>query len=697
MPGRKRGYLRACLFCIAVIAADCLCGPAWCALPTGVTSQALAQLKAQMTDVFLPSPDGSAPDVRFAPGYDSHNFAWAIALNTGAPSQHVDGYLLRRAVLVDLLRTQGFLVPGDILGICMFSNQVHAGGTTAFSIVSDEFSRQQSAVTSSLPGTPRPIQTAESVHANAVRACYRWLADCRRSGVRHLAFLLLTDPSLSGAQIAYDVASRPAELGLPPVPVRKVAVAIPTGARGQDSPVRFAAAWAVFDAQEDTAADRICSDGAEKGRLYALKQLAPARGYIRGRLVDSSGNPPSAEWVTAGRGMTVASSARDGTYCIGVPSLGNYIVRPLSPDRVAVPHARSAAISEAEPDASQVNFVLRPSTGQRVVGMVAASPGPGCDWRGLRPASRAVISVRDRSGAPAIDDFRTDRFGVFSLRGLQPSDYVLTASKGEHKATSTLYVPANGMSAITPLIVLEQGPGVVERLGQSASSFLPVMRVWLPRLVISLVLIALFGSAISRRAVIVAPTTQNGHPPSCVRVGVLSSYKLSDASGEPIAVARRRVLGPVVVHLADPNARLIGLGGAPVYGRRAAIRTGIAIQTGDANWIVTPARAPSEIGRGVASRVPDGSSETASRRSQMELFAQPAQPQNVPAPDLWAVQETPGPSAPPGAPEAPTAWAPPDPVGTPPAAEARPMGSDKSNRRKRTGRRHDDERMDWEP
>ena len=164
-------------------------------------------------------------------------------------------------------------------------------------------------------------------------------------GVRHLAFLLLTDPSLSGAQIAYDVASRPAELGLPPVPVRKVAVAIPTGARGQDSPVRFAAAWAVFDAQEDTAADRICSDGAEKGRLYALKQLAPARGYIRGRLVDSSGNPPSAEWVTAGRGMTVASSARDGTYCIGVPSLGNYIVRPLSPDRVAVPHARSAAIS----------------------------------------------------------------------------------------------------------------------------------------------------------------------------------------------------------------------------------------------------------------------------------------------------------------------------------------------------------------
>lgn len=700
MPRHKPGHLRACLLCIAVIAADCLCGLAWCELPAGVASETVAQLKAQMTDVFLPSTDGAVHNARFAPGYDSHNFAWAIALNTGAPSQHVEGYLLRRAVLVELLRTQGFLVPGDTLGICMFSNQIHAGGTTAFSIVSDEFSRQQSAVTGSLPGAPRATQTADSVHADAVRACYRWLADCRRSGMRHLAFLLLTDPSLSGALIAYDVASRPAELGLPPVSVRKVAITTPTGTRGQVSPVRLAAVWAVFDSKEDAAADRLCPDGAEQGRQNALKQLAHARGYIRGRLVDASGNPTSAEWVTAGRGLTVASSARDGTYCIEVPSLGNYIVRPLSPDRVAIPHAHSVAISEAEPDASQVNFVLRPSTGQRVVGMVAASPGPGCDWRGLRPASRAVISVRDRSGAPVIDDFRTDRFGVFSLHGLQPSDYVLTATKGEHKATSTLHVPANGMSAIMPLVVLEQGPGLAERLGHLVSSLLPVVRVWLPGLAILLAFLALVASAVSGRTVIVAPTTQNGHPPSCVRVDIFRPHRLLDASGEPVAVARRHAFGPVVLHITHPGARLIGPDGAPAKGRRAAIRTRMTIRAGEASWIVTPARAPSKIGQGVAKKVLVGSSATASRRSQMELFSQPEQAAHVPYVYLRQVQDTPGPSATHEVhevPEGPHASAPPNPAETPPAAEPRPAGSDKSNRRKKVVRLGNDDRLDWEP
>ncbi len=545
--------------------------------PCAVHAQSPAdRLLVGMPELFHASGQGAVPTELL----DTHHFAWAIALDCRRSAVSAGALSSAVALLQRLLSAEAIAAPGDLICIYPFGNNNLRSETRELSLVEDEYGRQLQALRDCVPSA-EALQRWDTLSArrgqvnarDALASCGRWLAGEYRRGWRHLGLIVLTDDLsqlVAAGGRGPQRTTRPfeaADFGLPGGTVNSAYL---DGAASGP----LACAWLVVSPAGADEVDRIdCSAG--ERRITSRRELAeaslPRRGAIRGTVRDADGRPGPSLWVSAGRGLTAASSQTNGTYEILVPGPGRYVLTVADAQRTSDRPFLIADLSDRATAADGLDFTVRQAAqGPRIDGFVVA-----LDNSGRFPVSgfaRLRVDLLDQGTRTQVHSTVTDAQGRYFFEGLAPGGYLVSAGGGESLREVACHIFADGGRLVAPPLSL------------------PVPRPWWPlpaaAAALALTLILVLRAALRSCCVVVAPAEGNEGGPRQALVGPMSRLIVRQAPGlssDPVATVTKRPFGhPRVTTVGDAHIRQADAQQAPR--RSAPLASSVVVELEGRRW-----------------------------------------------------------------------------------------------------------------
>lgn len=552
----------------------------------GDGDQAASALFAGMPELFAAARAGqkAAPTELYA----THHFAWAIAIDCRREAAS-SGVLAasRRLVLDHLLRRDGIAAPGDLVAIYPFGNRNLRGDARELSLVDDEYRAQLAALRDCIPAgsdiTGWDTLSSRSGQVNgagALEACAGWLASEYRRGWRHLGLIVLCsdqDELQVTASYGPQSSTQPyeaANLGLPGGSVHSRYLP-----GGED----VACGWLVVAPSDADAVDRISVRTGSKtigSRSELARAALPRWGTIRGTVRDGSGQPAGQSmWVSAGRGLTAASSQSSGGYEIPVPGPGQYVVTVGDAARQTTPPMLIASLDERSRSADGLDFSVREADETETIsGCVLAQDAGGAVTGGF---PRLSVSLLDRTTRGVIARDRTDTSGRYGFPSLAPGGYLVrVAAAGQEQSVSCELLPGGGRM-LAPMLTL------------------PIPKPWWPLVAAAVggaaALLVLLRAMTRGAMVVVAPAEANEGGPRQFSLGLLSRVVVDagdDGVPQPVATITKPPFSPPRIGISHGAVLRNGEGYA-LGGHSASLARPLSVEFEGRAWRLTVLGRPS--------------------------------------------------------------------------------------------------------
>jgi len=278
-------------------------------------------------------------------------------------------------------------------------------------------------------------------------------------------------------------------------------------------------------------------------------------------------------WVSAGRGLTAASSQSSGGYEITVPGPGRYVVTVGDAASETTPPLLVASLDDHSRSADGLDFSIREAVeGESISGCVLARAAAGAVTGGF---PRLSVSLLDRTTRGLIARERTDTSGRYGFSGLAPGGYLVRVAAAGQEQSVSCELLAGGGRILAPMLTL------------------PVPKPWWPPVAAAVggaaALLVLLRAMTRGAMVVVAPAEGNEGGPRQFSLGLLSRVVVDagDNGGpRPVATITKPPFAPPRIGVSH-GAEIRNGEGFALGGHSASLARPLSVEFEGRTWRLT--------------------------------------------------------------------------------------------------------------